>query len=123
MSLLPSWRLWAALGLASALILGVWYVLHLREEVARQAARADAAVMQSGVDENTAAITDRVASERVIIIQAAEEKASAIEAIPSDDIPADVLAGWRDGLRDTRAGRTDPDRPDELPGAVRGAEP
>lgn len=110
----------AALG---AFIIFVWFALHWREEGIRQKARADSAELQSHVDTGTAAIGDRVGSERVIIIQQSEEKASAVEAIPSDDIPADVLSGWRGGVRYASGSRANPDGSAELPGAVSEPEP
>jgi hypothetical protein len=115
-------RIGLALAAAGAVIILVWFALHEREEAARERARADGAVAQSNLNTDTATIADRVGSDRVIIIQKAEETAHAVEAIPSDDIPANVLVAWRAGLRDSASG-PDTEHPGELPADVQEPQP
>lgn len=105
------------------MVLLVWFALHQMEEAATARRERDAALSQSTLNAGTGAIADRVGSERVIIIQQAEEQASAVEQIPSDDIPPDVLAAWRSGLRDVDSIDPIAERPAELQGAVSGTEP
>jgi hypothetical protein len=116
-------RLGLILASLAAFVVFVGVALHWREEAARQRARADAAVLQSGVDTSTAAIADKVASDRVVIITQAEERADEVEAIPSDDVPADVLAAWRGSLRYAGGQRANADGSGELQGAVPEPQP
>lgn len=100
MLVLRYWRE-IALGLAVAGVLGfVALAMHWRSEAAQQRLRADAAVKQAELTKATVQIVDHYSSETKTIIKQSEERADAIQAIPSDDLPADIRSKWLDGLQD-----------------------
>jgi hypothetical protein len=96
---LANWRI-IALGAAVAGIVGLWlYVGHLRTEVAVARTRAQAAESAAAMRSVETKTIEQFHHDTKIIRETVEKEADAVEAIPSDNLPADVLAAWRGGLR------------------------
>jgi hypothetical protein len=105
--LLKNWLL-IACGAALAAFLGLLaYNDHLKHVAEKAKAQTEAATQSANLATNTVRITEHFHTTETIIREKAEEQAHAVEQIPSDDVPADVLDSWRLGLRNTRAAATD----------------
>lgn len=83
--------------------------LNLAEKRAKAAeTRAAGAEQSAAMATNTVHIIERYHDKETVVREKAEESAHAVEAIPSNDVPADVLGAWRDGLRNVRSATNDP---------------
>lgn len=84
--------------------------------------RADAAEVQaktsqqqSNLATNTVHIIEKYTTTERVVTQRAEDQAHAVQAIPSDDLPAAVRDGWVAGLRDIDASALDHHRSTNAP--------
>ncbi len=102
-------RLWLLAG-AVASAFGMWlYVSGLQSKNAELVGenRALNSAVQMRTIEN--AVTETFHHDTKIIRETVEKEADAVEAIPSDKLPDDVLSAWRRGLSNVAANAVDHD--------------
>jgi hypothetical protein len=106
-------RLWLIIGAAASTLALLAYVGHLRSEVTKQRERAVLAEANAAQRSNETKVIENYHTQTKIIRETVEKEAHAVEQIPSDDIPAELLERWRDGLSNVQTNSVDqhPDEP------------